>query len=126
MRHYCHIQAANSRAPHTEGSFNANFKERPDSSSSIRAVCPPRINSIPSAFHRQQRDAISRYAQQHNMEIVRTYNDAAKSGLTIASRPALRQLIDSGSLTGPDEASAPSQELATQDYSGGWQTLQGV
>src|SRR5258708_10090940 len=38
-----------------------------------------------------QSETITEYAQQHDMEIVRTYNDAAKSGLTI--RPALRQLI---------------------------------
>ena len=38
-----------------------------------------------------QADTITKYARQYAMEIVRTYNDAAKSGLTI--RPALRQLI---------------------------------
>jgi DNA invertase Pin-like site-specific DNA recombinase len=38
-----------------------------------------------------QSDTITQYARQHDMEIVKTYNDAAKSGLTV--RPALRQLI---------------------------------
>jgi len=40
-----------------------------------------------------QADAISRYAREHNMEIVRTYIDSGKSGLTIHHRPGLRQLI---------------------------------
>jgi DNA invertase Pin-like site-specific DNA recombinase len=40
-----------------------------------------------------QSDAISRYAREHNMEIVRTYTDSGKSGLTIQHRPGLRQLI---------------------------------
>lgn len=40
-----------------------------------------------------QADAISRYAREHNMEIVRTYTDSGKSGLTIQHRPGLRQLI---------------------------------
>jgi DNA invertase Pin-like site-specific DNA recombinase len=40
-----------------------------------------------------QADAISRYAREHNMEIVRTYVDSGKSGLTIENRPGLRQLI---------------------------------
>src|ERR1700677_2957397 len=40
-----------------------------------------------------QADAISRYAREHNMEIVRTYTDAGKSGLSIQNRPGLRQLI---------------------------------
>jgi DNA invertase Pin-like site-specific DNA recombinase len=38
-----------------------------------------------------QSETITQYARQHDMEIVRTYNDAAKSGLTV--RPALRELI---------------------------------
>lgn len=40
-----------------------------------------------------QSDAISAYAKSHNMEIVRTYADAGKSGLTIENRPGLRQMI---------------------------------
>lgn len=40
-----------------------------------------------------QADAISRYAREHDMEIVRTYTDSGKSGLTIQHRPGLRQLI---------------------------------
>ena len=37
--------------------------------------------------------AIKAYAKTHNMEIVRTYADAGKSGLTIENRPGLRQMI---------------------------------
>jgi DNA invertase Pin-like site-specific DNA recombinase len=40
-----------------------------------------------------QSDTISAYAKSHNMEIVRTYADAGKSGLTIENRPGLRQVI---------------------------------
>jgi DNA invertase Pin-like site-specific DNA recombinase len=40
-----------------------------------------------------QADTISRYAREHNMEIVQTYIDYGKSGLTIERRPGLRQLI---------------------------------
>jgi hypothetical protein len=41
-----------------------------------------------------QSDAIQRYADQHNMTVVRTYSDAAKSGLTLCQRPGLRQLLE--------------------------------
>ncbi|MBX6382446.1 MAG: recombinase family protein [Microbispora sp.] len=41
-----------------------------------------------------QADAIRRYAQQRGIEIVRTYADHGKSGLSIAGRDALRRLLD--------------------------------
>ena len=41
-----------------------------------------------------QSDAIRKYAENHNMEIVRTYSDSGKSGLKIEGRDALKQLID--------------------------------
>ncbi len=41
-----------------------------------------------------QADAIRSYAEDHHMEIVRTYSDAGKSGLNIEGRDALKQLID--------------------------------
>lgn len=41
-----------------------------------------------------QSEAIHLYAKQNNMEIVRTYSDAGKSGLSIQGRSALRKLID--------------------------------
>ena len=40
-----------------------------------------------------QQDAIRRYAADHSMEIVRTYSDAGKSGLTFEKRDALQSLI---------------------------------
>jgi DNA invertase Pin-like site-specific DNA recombinase len=41
-----------------------------------------------------QIEAICRYATQHQMEVVKTYSDAGKSGLTLRNRPALKQLLD--------------------------------
>ncbi len=41
-----------------------------------------------------QADAIRSYAELHQMEIVRTYSDAGKSGLNIEGRDGLKQLID--------------------------------
>ena len=40
-----------------------------------------------------QRDAIAAYASVRGIEIVATYEDAGKSGLTLAGRPLLRKLI---------------------------------
>jgi DNA invertase Pin-like site-specific DNA recombinase len=40
-----------------------------------------------------QSEAIHVYAREHNMEIVRTYADAGKSGLTLENRSGLTQLI---------------------------------
>lgn len=41
-----------------------------------------------------QADAIRRYASQRGIEIVRTYADQGKSGLSLDGRAALKQLID--------------------------------
>jgi DNA invertase Pin-like site-specific DNA recombinase len=38
--------------------------------------------------------AIKEYARLHDFEIVRTYSDEAKSGIDLAHRPALQQLLD--------------------------------
>jgi DNA invertase Pin-like site-specific DNA recombinase len=40
-----------------------------------------------------QREAIGRYAQDHNMVVVKTYTDAAKSGVTLEGRDALQTLL---------------------------------
>ena len=40
-----------------------------------------------------QMDAIRRYAEGRNMQIVRTYSDEARSGLNIEGRNGLRDLI---------------------------------
>ena len=41
-----------------------------------------------------QSDKIKEYAQQRNIEIVRTYADEGKSGLSIGGRASLQQLIN--------------------------------
>ena len=41
-----------------------------------------------------QADAIRDYAAKHDMEIVRTYADAGKSGLRLEGREALQQLLE--------------------------------
>ena len=41
-----------------------------------------------------QADKIREYAARRNIEIVRTYADEGKSGLSIGGRQALQQLID--------------------------------
>jgi len=41
-----------------------------------------------------QADIIREYARKHNLEIVRTYTDEGKSGLNIAGRRGLKELID--------------------------------
>jgi DNA invertase Pin-like site-specific DNA recombinase len=40
-----------------------------------------------------QADAIEGYAAEHKLTIVKKFIDAGKSGLTLAGRPALRQLL---------------------------------
>jgi DNA invertase Pin-like site-specific DNA recombinase len=40
-----------------------------------------------------QRAAIGRYAEEHGIEIVRSYEDGGKSGLNIRGRPELRRLL---------------------------------
>lgn len=40
-----------------------------------------------------QREAIARYAAEHNIRIVRDYEDAGISGLTLRGRPALSRLL---------------------------------
>lgn len=40
-----------------------------------------------------QADAIARYASEHNFEVVKTYSDAARSGLRLKNRDGLKQLL---------------------------------
>jgi len=42
---------------------------------------------------RNEMDAIRRYAEGRNMQLVRTYSDEARSGLNIEGRNGLRDLI---------------------------------
>ena len=55
-----------------------------------------------------QSAAIHQYALDHRMEIVRTYTDAGKSGLTLANRPGLRQLNPRGFVASLRKGSYPS------------------
>jgi DNA invertase Pin-like site-specific DNA recombinase len=41
-----------------------------------------------------QQEAIREYAAQHGYEIIKTYSDPGKSGLTIKHRPGLRRLLE--------------------------------
>jgi DNA invertase Pin-like site-specific DNA recombinase len=59
-----------------------------------------------------QRDAIDRYAREHGLEIVRTYSDAGKSGLSIDGRNALKQLIED-----VQTGAAPFQVVLVYDVS---------
>ena len=68
--------------------------------SSPSASCPiPAAQYVRmSTEHQQysidnQSSAITAYAKSHDMEVIRTYADAGKSGLTIQNRPGLRQMI---------------------------------
>jgi DNA invertase Pin-like site-specific DNA recombinase len=40
-----------------------------------------------------QADAIAKYAAEHGFEVVKTYSDAAKSGLRLKNRNGLKQLL---------------------------------
>ena len=41
-----------------------------------------------------QRAAIERYADEHDMEIVATYSDEARSGLRLENRPGMRRMLE--------------------------------
>ena len=41
-----------------------------------------------------QQDAILKYAQSHDLEIVKTYRDDGKSGLSLSGRSGLERLLD--------------------------------
>ena len=49
-----------------------------------------------------QSDKIHEYAQRRNIEIVRTYTDAGKSGLSIEGRASLQRLIQDVESGAPD------------------------
>src|SRR5262249_20751424 len=61
----------------------------------LRAVAYVRASTEEQQYSTQnQSEAIRAYAAQHGMEIVGTYADEGKSGLTIKRRRALKQLIE--------------------------------
>src|SRR5580698_6483734 len=60
----------------------------------IRAVQYVRMSTEHQQYSTEnQADVISQYARTHGMQVVRTYADAGKSGLTLQSRNALQKLI---------------------------------
>lgn len=59
-----------------------------------RVACYVRMSTEHQRYSTEnQLEALKAYAVERGMEIVRTYQDAGKSGLTIARRPGLRDLI---------------------------------
>lgn len=65
------------------------------SSPTLRAAQYVRMSSDPQKYSIEiQVAAIAVYAARRGMEIVRTYSDPGRSGLTIARRKGLQQLID--------------------------------
>src|SRR5438128_6741673 len=66
-----------------------------DSSSAIRSAQYVRMSTEHQQYSTEnQCDVIRQYAQRRGMIIVRSYEDAAKSGLRIQGRDALKQLIN--------------------------------
>ena len=69
---------------------DASSKDSP-----IRAARYARISTDHQEYSiDNQSAAIDTYAKEHYMEIVRTYSDAGKTGLTLEDRPGLRQLLE--------------------------------
>jgi DNA invertase Pin-like site-specific DNA recombinase len=72
----------------------------------VRAVEYVRMSTEHQQYSTEnQREVIRQYAEKRGMVIVRTYTDAGKSGLSIAGRGALKQLIH-GVETGQTDFSA--------------------
>lgn len=66
----------------------------PDKVTPIRAAQYVRMSTEHQKYSTEnQADIISQYAAQRGFEIVQTYGDAGKSGLSIEGRDALKQLI---------------------------------
>ena len=72
----------------TVGNLNANFRVRKRAAQYVRMSTDHQRYSIQG-----QKEVIAEYAVLNNIEIVRTYADEHKSGLTIKRRPALKRLI---------------------------------
>ena len=69
----------------------------------VRAVEYVRMSTEHQKYSTEnQGDAIRIYAATHGMEIVRTYADAGKSGLSIKGRDALQRLIKDVETGGAD------------------------
>jgi DNA invertase Pin-like site-specific DNA recombinase len=60
----------------------------------VRAAQYLRMSTAHQQYSLQnQADAIARYAVQHGFAIVKTYSDAARSGLQLKNRAGLKQLL---------------------------------
>ena len=76
-----------------------NLVQRPQpavtaSSRPVRAAQYLRMSTEHQQYSTEnQADSIRRYAEEHGIEIVRTYSDEGKSGLNLIERPGLRNLI---------------------------------
>lgn len=73
---------------------SGNVPDRPKTAVALRAVEYVRMSTEHQQYSTEnQADKIREYAKRRNIEIVRTYADAGKSGLRIDGRQALQQLI---------------------------------
>lgn len=69
--------------------------DKPAMAAGIRAAEYVRMSTDHQRYSTEnQSDAIREYAQRRGIEIVRTYADHGKSGLSIAGRDALKRLLD--------------------------------
>lgn len=73
----------------------------PPGGSPVRAAQYVRMSTEHQRYSTEnQASAIADYAKAHGIEIVRTYEDAGKSGLTLKGRPGLRTLLNDVQGTG--------------------------
>lgn len=73
---------------------NAAEARSPTEAAGIRAAQYVRMSTEHQRYSTEnQAQAISDYAYAHGIEIVRTYEDAGKSGLTLKGRPGLQSLL---------------------------------
>lgn len=68
----------------------SNSSTVPPTAPSVRAAQYLRMSTEHQQYSlRNQEDAIRAYAQENGLEIVKTYSDAAKSGVTLTQRSSL-------------------------------------
>jgi DNA invertase Pin-like site-specific DNA recombinase len=96
------VQAVESNHDHGQrkrnvvGSGQRNAVEGPtDATKSVRAAQYVRMSTEHQQYSTEnQADAIRSYAERRGIEVVRTYADEGRSGLRLAGRDALKQLIE--------------------------------
>jgi DNA invertase Pin-like site-specific DNA recombinase len=94
-----------------EGNERPREMPAPAHSGQVRAAQYVRMSTEQQKYSiDNQADAISRYADHRGMVIVRSYEDAGKSGLNLEGRAGLRQLLqdvqEGRSRAGPQMARA--------------------